>query len=57
MLRKFQINIRSLHIEPIDKEEKFSDMHMSLECTKGKMPIVLKKLATLIPVVEISVNP
>lgn len=52
-LRKFQVNIRSLDVAPIDKEEKFSDIHLVMETDKKSIAIVMKKLASLIPVVEV----
>lgn len=52
-LRKFQVNIRSLDVAPIDNTEEFSDIHMTIETKKKGMPIIMKKLATLIPVVEV----
>lgn len=54
LIRKFQINIRSLDVAPIDDEEKFSDIHMTLETQKDDVvSIVMKKLARLVPVVSV----
>ena len=51
-LRKFEVNIRSLDVAPIDNTEKFSDIHMVLETPKGNINIVIKKLESLIPVLS-----
>lgn len=51
-LRKFQVNIRSLDVAPIDKEERFSDIHMILETPKKDITTVMKKVESLIPVIE-----
>lgn len=52
-LRKFEVNIRSLDVAPIDKTEKFSDIHMVIETPKNNVQTVLKKIATLIPVISV----
>lgn len=54
LLRKFQINIRSLDVAPIDNEERFSDIHLVMEAKKEIMEIVMKKVARLIPVIEVN---
>lgn len=51
-LRKFQVNIRSLDVAPIDEKEKFSDIHMVLETKKSTIDIIMKKVQCLIPVIE-----
>lgn len=51
-LRKFQVNIRSLDVAPIADNEKFSDIHMTLETKKENIDIVMKKLESLIPVIS-----
>lgn len=57
LIRKFQINIRSLDVAPIDDEEKFSDIHMTLETQKDEVvSIVMKKLERLIPVVSVGLE-
>ncbi len=53
LLRKFQVNIRSLHIEPIDSEENFSEIKMEMESKKSEMETVIKKVGRLIPVISI----
>ena len=53
LIRKFQVNIRSLEVAPIDAEERFSDIHMVLETTNSHADIALKKLARLIPVISV----
>ena len=53
LLRKFQVNIRSLHIEPIDTEENFSEIKMEMESKKADMETVIKKVGRLIPVISI----
>ncbi len=50
--RKFQVNIRSLDVAPIDKEERFSDIHLIAETPKENFAIVMRKVESLIPVVE-----
>lgn len=51
-LRKFRINIRSLDVAPIDAEERFSDIHMTLESDKHEIDVAMKKTEQLIPVIE-----
>lgn len=53
LLRKFQVNIRSLHIEPIDTQENFSEIKMEMESKKAEMETVIKKVGRLIPVISI----
>ncbi len=53
LIRKFQINIRSLDVAPIDLEERFSDIHLTLETTKSHADIAMKKLSRLIPVIDV----
>lgn len=53
LLRKFQVNIRSLHIEPIDTEENFSEIKMEMESKKSEMETVIQKVGRLIPVISI----
>lgn len=52
-LRKFQVNIQSLDVAPIDNEEKFSDIHMIIQTDKKNLEVAMKKLASLIPVVDV----
>lgn len=54
LIRKFQMNIRSLDVAPIDAEERFSDIHLTLETDKHTADIAMKKLARLIPVIEVN---
>jgi len=51
-IRKFQINIRSLDVAPIDDKERFSDIHMIIETEKDNIDTIMKKTESLIPVVE-----
>lgn len=51
-IRKFQINIRSLDVAPIDNDEKFSDIHMTLETERCDITIIMNKLASLVPVIK-----
>lgn len=51
-IRKFQINIRSLDVAPIDDKEKFSDIHMVLETDRHDITTIMKKMESLIPVIE-----
>ena len=52
-LRKFEVNIRSLDVAPIDESEKFSDIHMVIETPKLSVTTVMKKLQSLIPVISV----
>ncbi len=56
-LRKFQVNIRSLDVAPIDDKERFSDIHMTLETTRPDITTVMKKMESLIPVIEAKYAP
>lgn len=51
-IRKFEINIRSLDVAPIDDKEKFSDIHMILETDRPDITTIMKKTESLIPVIE-----
>jgi len=51
-LRKFRVNIRSLDVAPIDKEERFSDIHMTIESESDNIDIPMKKTEQLIPVIS-----
>lgn len=51
-IRKFEINIRSLDVAPIDDKEKFSDIHMVLETDRPDITTIMKKTESLIPVIE-----
>ena len=53
-MRKFQVNIRSLDVAPIDEKEKFSDIHIVIENKKENIDMIMKKIRCLIPVVEIT---
>lgn len=51
-IRKFEINIRSLDVAPIDDKEKFSDIHIVLETDRPDITTIMKKIESLIPVIE-----
>lgn len=51
-IRKFEINIRSLDVAPIDDKEKFSDIHMVFETDRPDITTIMKKIESLIPVIE-----
>ncbi|MBL4694049.1 ACT domain-containing protein [Candidatus Gracilibacteria bacterium] len=53
LLRKYQINIQSLDVAPIDGEEKFSDIHMLIQPPRAQVEIVMQKLQKLIPVISV----
>lgn len=53
-LRKFEVNIKSLDVAPIDETEKFSDIHMVIETPKLSVTTVMKKLQSLIPVINVN---
>lgn len=53
-LRKFEVNIRSLDVAPIDEKEIFSDIHMVIETPKLSVTTVMKKLQSLIPVISVN---
>lgn len=55
-LRKFQINIKSLDVAPIDKEERLSDIHMILETHLLSIEVVMQKTLSLIPVISAEYN-
>ncbi|MBI5754200.1 ACT domain-containing protein [Candidatus Peregrinibacteria bacterium] len=52
-LRKFEVNIRSLDVAPIDGKEIFSDIHMVISTPRLNVRTVMKKLESLIPVTNI----
>lgn len=51
-LRKFEVNIRSLDVAPIDEKETFSDIHMVISTPRQSVRTVMKKLESLIPVIS-----
>lgn len=51
-LRKFEVNIRSLDVAPIDETETFSDIHMVISTPRQSVRTVMKKLESLIPVIS-----
>ena len=51
-LRKFQVNIQSLEVHPIDELEKYSDIHMVLETTRPDITIIMRKVEAIIPVIK-----
>lgn len=51
-IRKFQINIKSLDVAPIDEKERLSDIHMVLETEKSDITTIMKKVQSLIPVIS-----
>lgn len=53
LLRKYQINIQSLDVAPIDGEEKFSDIHMVIVPPRAQVDVVMQKLQKLIPVISV----
>ena len=56
MLRKFNVNIQSIDVEPLDDQKNFYDIHLVLDSTKGQsgISIVMKKLERLIPVLKVT---
>ena len=55
LLRKFNVNIQSLDIKPLDNEQHFYEIKFILDSTKNPQAIslVMKKLERLIPVVTV----
>ncbi len=55
LLRKFNVNIQSLYVEPLDDEKRFYNIHIVLDSGKNEEQIytVMKKLERLIPVVKV----
>lgn len=51
-LRKFQVSIRSIDVEPLDKAERFFDIHLVIKTDKKNVAIIMKKVECLIPVLE-----
>lgn len=51
-LRKFRVNIQSLDVAPIDAEERFSDIHMTIQTDSENIDIPMKKTEQLIPVIS-----
>lgn len=56
MLRKFNVNIQSIDVDPLDEQKNFYDIHLVLDSTKGQsgINIVMKKLERLIPVLKVT---
>ncbi len=53
-LRKYRVNIVSLDVAPIENQEKFSDIHMTIETDKENIDVPMQKTLTLIPVISIN---
>ncbi|MCH9634269.1 MAG: hypothetical protein S4CHLAM7_10150 [Chlamydiae bacterium] len=53
LLRKYRINIRSLHISPLDNKEVYSDMLMEIISKREDIDSIINKLYNLIPVLEV----
>ena len=51
-LRKFRVSIRSIDVEPLDKAERFFDIHLTVKTDKKNIAIIMKKVECLIPVLE-----
>ena len=56
LLRKFNVNIRSMDAAPIDNEDQFTDIHFVIESSKHDIRLVAKKLERLIPVILVKIN-
>lgn len=56
LLRKFNINIKSMEVHPIENEKTFSEMTMVMETDKTPQGFetVTKKLENLVTVVELN---
>ena len=52
-LRKFEVNIRSLDVAPIDDTEIFSDIHMVISTPRLSVKTVMQKMESLIPVTSV----
>lgn len=51
-LRKFQVSIRTIDVAPLDPEEKFFDIHITVSTEKPDLTVVMKKIESLIPVIK-----
>lgn len=56
MLRKFNVNIQSLHVTPLDDNNNFYNLYWILDSTKDaeEFSVVAKKLERLIPVLNVT---
>ncbi len=56
LLRKFNVNVQSIDVEPLDKNKDFYNIHLVLDSTKKEVGIstVMKKLERLVPVVKVT---
>lgn len=54
-LRKFNVNIQSIDVLPLDNEKNFYDIHIVVDTAKDPehMEIVMKKLERLIHVISV----
>ncbi|MFA5948081.1 MAG: hypothetical protein WC806_03855 [Candidatus Gracilibacteria bacterium] len=55
MLRKFNVNIQSLHVTPLDDNNNFYNLYWMLDSTKDpkEFSVVAKKLERLIPILKV----
>lgn len=51
-LRKFRVSIRSIDVKPLDKAERFFDIHLTVKTNRKNMATIMKKVECLIPVLE-----
>lgn len=56
MLRKFNVNVQSLHVTPLDEENNFYNLYWILDSTKdpASFAVVANKLERLIPVLKVN---
>jgi acetolactate synthase small subunit len=52
-LRKFQISIRNIDVVPLDDDERFFDIFMTVSANKEDISVAMNKTLSLIPVMEV----
>ena len=55
LLRKFNVNVQSIYVDPLDESKEFYNIHFVLDSTKNEiaMGVVMKKLERLIPILKV----
>ena len=55
MLRKFNVNVQSLHVTPLDDQNNFYNLYWILDSTKDfdEFAVVARKLERLVPILKV----
>jgi acetolactate synthase small subunit len=56
MLRKFNVNVQSLHVTPLDEDNNFYNLYWILDSTKDpeSFAVVANKLERIVPILKVT---